>query len=176
MLIKFVKPVIALTLVSAVALSMSQGGDPQALKGKPLPTLKMKDLAGKTITNSTLKGKVVLLDFWATWCGPCKAASPFMQSLHTKYAKSGLMVIGANVLEFSPEAKKSGASDYKKEHKYTYTFTTGADDFVRKAGFSGIPAFVYVDRAGVVREVQMGYGEGAKAKMESTIKQLLAKK
>jgi thiol-disulfide isomerase/thioredoxin len=175
MLTKYVKPVLALAIVSVVAFSMSQG-NPETLKGKPLPPIKMKDLDGKTITNSTLKGKVVLLDFWASWCGPCKAASPFVQSLHAKYAKQGFMAIGANVLEMSPEAKKNAAAQYKKEHKYTYTFTTGGDDFVRKAGFTGIPAFIFVDRSGVVRQVQMGYGEGAKASMEATIKQLLAKK
>jgi cytochrome c biogenesis protein CcmG, thiol:disulfide interchange protein DsbE len=176
MQIKFAKPLIAFVLASAFVIGQPQAGNPEKLKGKALPSFKMKDLSGKTITNSSLKGKVVLLDFWASWCGPCKAASPLMQELHAKYNKQGLIVIGANVLEFTPEAKKTAAAKYKKEHKYTYTFTTGGDDLVRKAGFTGIPAFIYVDRKGIVQQVQMGYGPEAKSQMEKQVRNLLAKK
>jgi thiol-disulfide isomerase/thioredoxin len=170
MLMKFMKPIVAMALVSAMVAGVSQGtANPTAMTGKPLPAFKMTDLAGKTVTNASLKGKVVLFDFWATWCGPCKMASPLMQSLHKKYASKGLVVIGANVLDEEGKAAK-----YKKEHGYTYRFTTGGDDLLRKGGFRGIPGFIFVDKKGVVRKVQVGFSPEAGVEMENAVKKLLA--
>ncbi len=159
----------ALALASALVVGNAQPGDPDAMKGKALPKFAMKDLNGKPITNATIKGKVVLFDFWATWCGPCKKASPLMESLHKKYASKGLVVIGANVSDAAGSAAK-----YKKEHKYSYLFTTGGEDLLRTAGFAGIPGFIFVDKKGVVQKVQTGFGEALSADFESTIKKLLA--
>lgn len=141
-------------------------------KGKAMPAFKMTDTKGKVHTNSSLKGKVVLLDFWATWCGPCKAASPTMQKLHTKYASKGLVVVGANVFEQGPKAA-TAAADYAKEHKYTYTFTKGNDALAAKLGINGIPAFLFIDRKGVIREVQVGFDESLAGKFEQTVQKLL---
>lgn len=129
----------------------------KAYVGKTVPSFSMKSFDGKTITNVTLKGKPYILDFWATWCGPCKAASPAMQAIHAKYASKGLVVIGANMGESAgsmPMAKK-----YPKEHKYTYTFTSNNDGLYEKLQMpGGIPCFVFVDKAGKIKAVRMGYG------------------
>ncbi len=146
------------------------------LKGKPMVAFKMTDTNGKTITNQSLKGKVVLLDFWATWCGPCKAASPTMQSLNSKYGSKGLTVIGANTFE-QPANRKTAAAGYAKEHKYTYTFTVANDDLAKKLGITGIPAFVLIDRKGNVLATMMGFDEGSTpAQMEAAVKKALAGK
>jgi thiol-disulfide isomerase/thioredoxin len=165
---RFLKPLAALALVYSVAAVNAQA-DPDAMRGKALPAFTMKDLNGKKITNQTLKGKVVLFDFWATWCGPCKKASPLMQSLHKKYASKGLVVVGANVND-----AKGAASKYKKDHKYSYLFTTGGEDLLRKAGFTGIPGFIFVDKKGVVQKVQLGFGDELSADFENTVRRLLA--
>src|SRR5687768_3814654 len=128
----------------AIALAgLATIGTPGELKdlvGKQAPAFKMTDTKGKVHTNGSLKGKVVLLDFWATWCPPCVAASPTMQKLHEKYAKQGLVVIGANLGEHSdPDGTPA---KYAKEHKYTYTFTKKNDDYARKLGVRGIPMFM----------------------------------
>ena len=157
----------ALALVSAFVVSPAQ--DPEAMRGKALPAFTMKDLNGKTVSNASLKGKVVLFDFWATWCGPCKMASPLMQSLHKKYASKGLVVLGANVSD-----AKGAAAKYKKEHNFDYLFTTGGEGLLKKAGFTGIPGFIFVDKKGVVRKVQSGFGPQLEADFENAIKKLLA--
>ena len=146
----------------------------QDLEGKPAPQFKMVDAAGKEYTNKSLKGQVVLIDFWATWCGPCKAASPTIQSLHEKYSKKGLMVIGANAFERTN--KDGAAASYSKEHGYTYQMTINNDAFAKSLGVKGIPTFLIIDRSGVVRKVQVGYGgdESAKA-LEDAIVQALSK-
>lgn len=159
-------------VIVGVGMLQAQGGQGDALKGKPFPSFKMTDTAGKVHTNASLKGKVVLVDFWATWCGPCKAASPAMQKLHEKYAKQGLVVIGANTFE-RPADRKGAAAKYQNEHKYGYTFTSENDDLAKKLGVQGIPFFVFIDRQGVVREVVTGYGGGSDEKFEATVKKLL---
>jgi len=163
------KTLITIVAIAATALSFGQA-NLQALEGKPAPTFKMTDLKGKVHTNKSLKGKVVLLDFWATWCGPCKAASPLMQKLHTKFAAKGLMVFGANTLE--PNSKAAAAA-YQKEHKYTYNFTFGNEALTKTLGIRGIPLFVFIDRQGKVAKTFMGYGPQRDPEFEALAKKLL---
>lgn len=140
--------------------------------GKPIPAFSMTSIAGKKMTNASLKGKVVLLDFWATWCGPCKAASPTVQALHKKYAGKGLVAIGANTFEESID--KKFAAGYAKEHSYNYTFTFGNDKLANSWGVTGIPFFVLIDQKGVVRWIGRGFNpQSTPAEVEGEIKKLI---
>jgi cytochrome c biogenesis protein CcmG, thiol:disulfide interchange protein DsbE len=160
--------VAVLLLVSAVGFA--QGPDPQASVGKPLPSFTMRDLSGKTVNNASLRGKVVLIDFWATWCGPCKAASPLMQRLHNTYAKDGLVVLAPIVLD---DAGANGARKYQSDNKFTFTFTTGGEALHKSLGFITVPAFVFVDKQGVVRHVASGFRTSDEAAFEARVKQML---
>lgn len=169
------KRFLPLAAIFVFAVAASPQGDLSALEGKALPTMKMTDVKGKVHTNKSLKGKVVLLDFWATWCGPCKAASPTMQALHKKYAKQGLVVIGANAMDGTPAESKKKSIAYMKEHKYTYTFTHGNDKNAQALGVRGLPTFLFVGRDGKVAKVQIGFSESLAAQFDKTVKTLLAK-
>ena len=147
------KSVHAAVLVTALAASSSFAQDPNtglnALVGKPAPAFKMTDIKGKVWTNQNLKGKVVVLDFWATWCGPCKMASPSMQKLHEKYAA---------------------------EHHFTYTFTTNNDALTSQLGIAAIPAFVIIGKDGKVARTETGVPSDINKlfpSFEKTIKGLL---
>ncbi len=158
-------------LLVAAAVSASAQPANTALKvGKPAPAFSMTDLNGKKHTNKSLKGKVVLVDFWATWCGPCKAASPTMQEWHTKFSKKGLVVIGANAFENTLDKKYAAA--YAKEHKYTYTFTWGNDKMAEAWGAESIPMFVLIDKKGVVQHVAVGFGPTEKKALADKIAKL----
>lgn len=161
----------ALTALVALGSSVAFAQDPESFEGKKLPAFSMKDTAGKAITDKTLRGKVVLIDFWATWCAPCVAASPMINRLHQKYAKQGLVVLGANISD-----KAGAAAKYKKEHKYGYTFTTGGETLARALRVQGIPAFIFVDRNGKIADVQVGTSPGLEAQFEATLKRVLAAK
>lgn len=138
-------------------------------RGKAAPKIEVETWLGGA--NPELKGKTVLLDFWATWCGPCKAASPFMQDLHKRYFDRGLRVIGANAGERTRGAEP--ARKYASDHGYTYTFTVENDAYFKTIGTGGYPTFVLIDKQGIVRNVWVGYADSRKSTMEDAIKALL---
>jgi len=167
----------AVALLAALAATSAFAQDPntglKALIGKPAPAFKMKDLNGKVLTNQSLKGKVVVLDFWATWCGPCKKASPTMQKLHEAFGKKGVVVIGAETME---NGAPSGAKKYAAEHHYTYTFTTDNDAITTQLGIAAIPAFVIIGKDGKVARTETGVPSDINKlfpSFEKTIKGLL---
>ncbi|MGV3618934.1 MAG: TlpA family protein disulfide reductase [Fimbriimonas sp.] len=161
----------ALAAVLALGSSLAFGQNPEKFEGKKIPAFTMKDTTGKTVSDKSLRGKLVLIDFWATWCAPCVAASPMINRLHQKYAKQGLVVIGANISD-----KPGSAAAYKKEHKYGYAFTTGGEKLAAALGVQGIPAFIFVDRTGKIVDVQTGTNPGLEAQFDGTVKRMLGKK
>jgi len=143
-------------------------GDATALKGKPMPKLDMAKSGGGTLSTASLKGKVVVLDFWATWCAPCVGASPVMQKLYEKYSKQGLVIVGSNITD-SP----AKVAEYAKKHNYTFPFTSGNAPAAAKLGIQAIPVFLFIDRKGVVQRVDTGVDAGSPASWEKTIQSLL---
>ena len=164
--------VVGATVLASFALGQDSA-KLDSLIGKPAPNFSMKDTKGKTWTNSSLKGKVVILDFWASWCGPCKAASPIMEKLYKKYGRKGLVVVGAETLE---NGQPPIAKAYAKEHGYTYTFTTNNDALTTALGIEGIPAFIIIGKDGRVARTQMGVPQKIDdlfTSFEKTVKPLL---
>lgn len=145
--------------------------------GQPLPRFEMTDIRGQTLTSESLKGKVVLIDFWATWCGPCVAATPMVQALHDQFSGSGLVVIGANLWETGqdnrPLVGPERAAEYARKHNYTFTFTFGNEALAQAVGITGIPTMLVLDKEGIVRKTVVGYGPGVKKDLERAIKPLL---
>jgi thiol-disulfide isomerase/thioredoxin len=147
------------------------------LKGKPLPDFDLPDIQGGRVSRAGLKGKVVLLDFWASWCVPCRALSPLLQALHKTRGDRGLAVIGANTSE--RDAHERGvrspypATDYAKDHALTYTFVYGADDFKDACNVEILPTVLLIDRAGVVREVWVGNDPGTQEAIVKAVEGLL---
>lgn len=174
------KPLFLVGLAALAAVGISQGREWKATQweGKKLPAMTMKTPAGKTIANKDLNGKVVVLDFFATWCGPCKAAAPRLEAMHKEFSDKGLMIIGANAgqrdadrkpLSFDAYAKVT--SDYVKEHGYSYTFTTATDALASSLDLEAFPTFYVIDKKGVIRDVMVGFNE---AELRATVTKLLA--
>lgn len=155
----------ALTVGASTALA---GG--KALKvGDAMPDLKSFGLEGTLPAD--LSGKIVLLDFWASWCGPCKESFPVMEDLHKKYSEKGLVILAVNVDE-DPAAMK----DFLKEHQVTFTILHDATKkLVGMANISSMPTSFVFGADGKVFSVHKGFhGKDTVKQYEAEIEKLLA--
>ncbi len=133
---------------------------------------------------SDLKGKVILLDFWATWCGPCLAAFPSLREWESKYKDQGLEIIGVTRLygeaggkELLPAEEIAFLENYKKEENLPYPFAIALGQANQITyGATGLPTAVLIDRKGVVRFIETGSSNARFEELENMIKKLIAEK
>jgi peroxiredoxin len=117
-------------------------------KDQPAPDFTLKTLAGDEVELSKLRGKVVIVNFWATWCGPCRAEIPHLNALYDKYAAKGLEIVGVS-LDRTGEA---GVRAFVEKNGMRYIVAMGNSDVVVKyGGVSAIPTTFIIDREGKVR-------------------------
>lgn len=123
--------------------------------GQPatLPEFSLTDLNGKTVTSKDFAGKAVLLNFWATWCPPCREEIPDLIKLQDQYASQNFTVLGVSLDEDGPE----GVKKFVAEHKMTYPIVMGnekmTDDF---GGIRGIPTSFVINREGKILDKIVG--------------------
>jgi thiol-disulfide isomerase/thioredoxin len=129
----------------------------------------LSPLTGFPSTLASLRGRVVLLDFWASWCGPCRILSPVLSGWQSRYAAQGLTVIGVTT-----DASDVAAS-WKERLGMRYPVASDPQAATSKAyGVSSLPTLFIIDRKGVVRDVAIGYDPGQDAEVEALVKTLLA--
>ena len=122
------------------------------LAGKPAPALRVQALDGKSYDLAELKGKVVLLDFWATWCGPCRMEMPELDKLQEEYRSSGLVVLGLDVGE-----DRQTVDSYVKKAKIAYAIALANGTNAASAyRISGFPTYVLIGRDGTIVDTQVG--------------------
>jgi cytochrome c biogenesis protein CcmG/thiol:disulfide interchange protein DsbE len=158
-------------LAAALSAGLCPTAHAAALKtGDALPDLAQLKLEGKL--PETLKGKVVLLDFWASWCEPCKASFPVMEELQKRYGAQGLVVLAINVDE-----NRSDMDEFLKKNAVTFAvLRDAAQKLVAQAGIATMPSSFVIDQEGRVRFVHAGFrGEESKKKYEQEIESLLKK-
>lgn len=130
-------------------------GDSRRLAaGVEAPDWTLTDSHGKEVSLKSLRGKIVVLDFWATWCGPCRKAMPGMQKLHERFKGKPVAVYGVNCKERNPRANPMA---YIKQQGYTYGQLLNGNAVARAYGVSGIPAFRVIDKDGKFLYLGRGY-------------------
>jgi thiol-disulfide isomerase/thioredoxin len=123
--------------------------------GSRLPTFSLTDLEGHPVSSSELRGKVVLVDFWATWCQPCKKEMPGYQKLEDRYGSRGFMVIG---LKFETMPDMEDPVQFAKGIGVRYPLAVATDDLKQKfGGIEGLPTTMLYDRNGVLRWKIIGF-------------------
>ena len=122
------------------------------LVGSPAPEFQLENLSGVTQSLEGYRGKVVLLNFWATWCQPCTKEMPAMQSAHTSLHDQGFAVLAVNELE---DIKK--VREHILEHQHTFDVLLDPDNQVANMyGVVGLPVSVFIDKSGHVRKIIKG--------------------
>jgi thiol-disulfide isomerase/thioredoxin len=145
----------ALLLAAALLLAPGTGALLRAVPVPPVPApaWKLKDVDGKVVTSDQFKGKVVVIDFWATWCPPCKAEIPGYVRLQKKYAADGLVFIGVSVDEDGPAVVKK----FMKEYGINYTIVMASEEMVGAfSPIEGYPTTFIIDRDGNIRDKKLG--------------------
>ena len=167
---------LALSLIVFSLCIVSEGKVKQGDQFIPfvLPILKsarVPNNSNKSISMDKFKGKVVLVDFWASWCGPCKSAMPAYDELYKKYKTKGFAVVGINV----DDEMNSGAGFLSE---FPVSFPVAYDQgkkFIEKVGVSTMPTSFLIDRKGKIKVVHQGFHEGDSKTMDRNIASLLKK-
>jgi thiol-disulfide isomerase/thioredoxin len=159
----------SLVWLGCIALAASSLSAASLKVGDSFPDLGQFKLEGAL---PDTKGKVVLIDFWASWCEPCKESFPTMNELQKRYGPQGLIVIAINVDE-----SKADMTAFLKKHSASFTVVRDATQkLVEKAGISTMPTSFLIDTNGKIRSTHSGYrGDETKKKYEQEIEGLLKK-
>jgi len=151
------------------------------LDGKPAPNFALEDLSGKQVSLASYKGKAVMINFWATWCGPCKLETPWIVDLRQKYAAQGFEVLGVDTEgdDLAPGDKagwakaQAAASKFAADEKIQYPVLLDGDSISREyGGLDDLPASFFVDKSGKV--VAATVGSSSESDIEGNIKKALA--
>jgi thiol-disulfide isomerase/thioredoxin len=135
-------------LVAVPAMAVAPAG--------PAPSFKLDSMAGKPVSLDQFKGQVVMINFWATWCGPCRTEMPILEKLHAKYKPMGFTMIGVNV-----EPDSSLAAKWLQTTPVSFPILFDTKSEVSKLySVAGMPSTVIIDRKGNQRWLHRGYKPG----------------
>lgn len=137
--------------------------------GAPAPSFQLNSSGGKPVALADLKGQIVLLNFWASWCGPCRQEMPILEQLNRQYHAKGVALLGVNV-----EPDSAAAVNWLKATPVTFPILFDTDSKVSKLyEVEGMPNTVIIDRKGVVRYIHRGYSAGAENEYLNQIRSLI---
>ena len=150
------------------------------LKGKPAPAFVLEDLSGKKVSLESYKGKAVLVNFWATWCAPCKIETPWLVELRDQYAAQGFEILGVSTEgdgvgkddKAAWDKDKAAIAHSAQQMHMEYPVLIDGDSIANQyGGLDELPMSFFLDRNGTVVAVQMGLT--SKADIEGDIKKAL---
>jgi peroxiredoxin len=137
--------------------------------GLPAPDFTLKSASGQNLRLRELRGEVVLINFWATWCGPCRQEMPLLNKIHEQYRKAGFTLLGVNI-----DDDPAAARDMARKLGVSFPVLLDTDKRVSKLyDVDTMPATLLVDRNGKVRYVHRGYRPGLEVTYQNQIRELL---
>lgn len=159
--------VTCLIVILSAVLSLSVNAN--EMIGKPAPDFTLKSMAGKNTNLVEQRGNIIVLNFWASWCGPCRKEMPILQKFHDKYTDLGVQVWGVNV-----EQENQAGRDFIKGIDVNFPiFFDESNTLSASYQVEAMPTTVIVDRNGAIRYVFRGYKDGYEKKYAKAIKKLI---
>jgi peroxiredoxin len=154
----------AAALTSALAVTSLVGAS-----ASMAPSFTLPSRSGDTVSLAQLKGKVVMLNFWASWCGPCRQEMPLLDQMHKRYSALGFTLVGVNV-----DANSKDAEDWLSKTPVSFPVLFDRESKVSKMyDVSAMPSTVFIDRQGNVRYLHRGYKAGDEGEYLNQIRALL---
>ncbi len=154
-------------ILSLVVLLAGCGGQ-NPLLGKPAPDFQFTSLDEQPISLSDLQGSPVLINFWATWCGPCRGEMPYLQQIYEKWQIRGLVLLAINIGESS-----SDVEEFMQSQGLSLPVLLDGDGAIAaQYGIEAIPATFFIDSGGIIQEVMVGAFQST-AEIEESLLQLI---
>jgi peroxiredoxin len=155
----------AMAAIVATTTAFAAGGDAAG----PAPAFALTNLAGQSDALSQYKGQVVMVNFWATWCGPCQQEMPLLDQMYKKYKPAGFTLIGVNVDKEAPAVKELLA---RKPVSFPVLLDP-ANQVSKAYHVDEMPSSVIIDRKGQIRYIHRGYKPGDENEYQDRIRQLI---
>ncbi len=159
------KILLGATLLIFTATGLAASG----LTGKPAPDFVLKSSSGENMRLSEYRGDVVMINFWATWCGPCRQEMPLLDDLYSRYQRVGFNLLGINI---DDDSRRAMQMIEELEVKFPVLFDE-SKEVSKLYQVEAMPVTVLVDREGKVRHVHHGYKPGYEDKYLTEIRSLL---
>ncbi|MEM8757317.1 MAG: TlpA disulfide reductase family protein [Planctomycetota bacterium] len=142
---------VALTSAALIGCNTGPGAGEQAV------AFEATDATGQTVALADYAGRVTVLDFFATWCGHCTKASPYVQRLHERYSDDERVAIVA--VHRDVDYRRGHPADYMAEHNYTFDLIPDGREVASAYGIWSLPQFIIIDQDGTIVHRQAGFGE-----------------
>ena len=155
--------------VAAVILVAAQNAAGLPAAGAVAPDFASKSASGRNVRLSELRGQVVLVNFWASWCGPCRQELPLLNKIYEQYRAAGFTLLAVNL----DDNRKDADAMLKRLDLRFPTLFDGGKSVAKLYGVDTMPATLVIDRDGRVRYVHRGYYEGYERKYEQQVRELL---
>jgi peroxiredoxin len=166
----FIKTLLITMAVSLLSVPGQVDAAPRI--GQPSPDFKTVSTSGQSISQENYRGHVLIIDFFATWCQPCRQSIPHLVEMNRKYARQGLQILGLSVDEEGERAVKA----FTDEFRVNYPLALAGDSVTSDFGVRSVPVMYLIDKKGRIAEVYRGYSGEMGRSVELSIKRLLAEK
>lgn len=161
-----------LCIISAAAILIScTKKEPSSEIGQPAPDFVLTDITGKNVRLSDMKGRVVMIEFWATWCPPCKESAPVLNELYKKYKDKGFTLLGVSIDK--GEDIKAAVSSFAGKLSISYPVLLDTDNVGQTYNISNIPSSFMIDKKGVIAYKHLGYFQGIEIMLSKEVETLL---
>lgn len=170
---KILKAMLVITLVSVLTLGLVMAGcSPSSTQGVEVgnlaPDFQLQNLDGQTASLGNLRGKPVLINFWATWCSRCRSEMPYIQGIYEEWSEEGLVVLAINLGESSSQVE-----EFMQNHNLSFTVLLDTkQDVAQRYNIIGIPTTFFIDKDGIIRDKIIGAFQN-KTQIENRLSKIL---